>query len=216
MMLDNAVAFARPSCMGTTTFLRRHQSNQTHGPARGPVDWRSGHETLDDAVDTSIIDDALRALSITCTMAMVSAASRTSAPAALEAIRASFAAAHHLRNSLASVGDDLLTGGVQRVGAIADSLDESFNALEAATNSLQRHHGLAHMADIIEQGNADEASRKLFTKAVASHPPVVHDEATAAGVQSLREMVGPLNEIQIGLATVRRAAMGRNIDNEPF
>lgn len=202
--------------MGTIVTPRRLYSARIDGAACGPVDWHSGHESLDDAVGASIIDDVVHALSTTCTRAMLSAASRTSAPAALEAIRASFEAAHHLRNSLASVGDDLLTGGVQRVGAIADSLDENFNALEAATNGLQRHHGLAHMADIIEQGNADEASCELFTKAVASHPPIVHDDATAAGVQALREIFGPLNEIQIGLATVRCAAKGGNINSEPF
>lgn len=173
-------------------------------------------ELLDDFVGADTINNALHALNTACQMAMLSAASRTSAPAAFEAIRVSFSAAHRLRSLLASAGDDLLTGGVQRVRAIADSLDESFNALEAATNSLQRHHGLAHMADIIEQGNADDASRKLFTIGLSAQPPLVRDEATAAGVQALREIFGPLNEIQIALATVGSAAMGRNIDNEPF
>lgn len=171
---------------------------------------------LDDFVGADDIDDALHAVATNCTMAMLSAANRASAPAALDAIRASFTAAHHLRNLLPLAGDDLLTGGAARICAIYASLNESFDILEAALDSLQRYHGLAHMAAIIEQGNANEASRELFARAETVHPPIVRDEATAAGVQALREIFGPLNKTQIALATVRHAALGRNIDNEPF
>ncbi|WBV42559.1 hypothetical protein [Pseudoroseomonas cervicalis] len=124
--------------------------------------------------------------------------------------------AEHLRTMLEPVGGSLACASRPSYPTIIASLEDSLEALEDAVSYLQHHHGLAHLLDIVDQGNADEASCTLVMKAAAVHPPIIHDEATAAGIQALRFIVGPLNEIQVALANVRCAAEGRNIDNVPF
>ncbi|WP_159997764.1 hypothetical protein [Roseomonas sp. 18066] len=149
-------------------------------------------------------------------MARLSATSRWSAVASLRFIERAFMEAEHLRTMLEPAGGSLACASRPSDPTIVASLEDSLQALEEAVSHLQNHHGLEHLLDIIDQGNADQASCELVMRAAAVHPPIIHDEATAAGIQALRLILGPLNEIQAALADVRCAAEGRNIENEPF
>lgn len=162
------------------------------------------------------LGDALGALATSCSMARLSATSRWSTVASLRFIERAFRDAEHLRTMLEPADGLLACASRPSHPNIVASLEDCLEALEDAVSHLQNHHGLAHLLDIIDQGNADQASCELVMRAAAAHPPIIHDEATAAGIQALRFIVGPLNEIQVALADVRCAAEGRNIDNEPF
>jgi hypothetical protein len=170
----------------------------------------------DDLVECGTIADALRVFEGACTTAMLAAYDRTTAPASLGLLRKSFSAAKRLRTMLMLEGGNLLNGHKPSLVEITRSLEENFAALEYALRYLSRHHGLAHMAEIIERGDADQASQEMLASLQDPHRLIVRDEATEAGVQAIREVVGPLNEILIALDVVQCIVMGRSIDDTPF
>jgi hypothetical protein len=163
------------------------------------------------------VADALRVLENACTLAMLAAAgSRTAAPAVLSFLRNAFKAAKLLRTMLMQQGDSLLNSHGPSLADITRSLEEDVEALQDASRSLHRHHGLAYMIDIVDRGDADQATQEAFAPLRKPNRLIVRDEATTAGVQAIREIVGPLNEVHIALDVVRRIATGRNIDDIPF
>jgi hypothetical protein len=170
----------------------------------------------DDLYECKTVADALRNLERACPLAMISAHSRTAAPASLEFVRNAFNAAKSLRSMLMSERENLLSGYEPSLTDITLSLEDSLDALQYALRYLHGHHGLAYMVDVVDQGSADHATQEMFASLREPNRLFVRDEATAAGVQAIREIVGPLNEVHIALDVARRIAKGRNIDDLPF
>jgi hypothetical protein len=171
---------------------------------------------VDDPVECETVANALRNLERACTLAVVSAHTRTTAPASLEFVRNAFNAARNLRSMLMSERENLLGSHEPSLTEITVSLEESLEALQYALRYLHRHHGLAYMVDIVDRGNADQATQEMFVSLRKPNRLIVRDETTAAGVQAIREIVGPLNEVHVALDVARRIATGRNIDDLPF
>lgn len=170
----------------------------------------------DDLVECKTIADALRDLEGACTAAMLAAYSRTTAPVSLGFLRKSFTAAKHLRTMLMLEGDTLLSDHAPFLADTTDSLERSLEALHCAWRHLHRHHGLAYLAEIVDRGDADQASQEMFAPLRDTQRLIVRDDATAAGVQAIREIVGPLNEVLIALDVVKTISERRTIGDTPF
>lgn len=167
--------------------------------------------------DCETVADALRKLRDTCTLAMLAAVdSRTAAPAVLGFLRNAFNAAKLLRTMLTQQGDSLLNSHNPSLADVTRILEEEVEALQDASRSLHHHHGLAYMVGIVDRGDADQATQEIFASLRKLDRLIVRDEATAAGVQAIKEIVGPINEMHSAIDVVRRIVTGRNIDDVPF
>lgn len=172
--------------------------------------------TADDMIECKAIADTLRVLEGACTTAMLAAYDRTTASASVELLRKSFTAAKYLRTMLMLESNNLLSGRVPSLVDITSSLERSLEALHCAWRHLHRHHGLAYMAEIVDRGDADQASQEMFAPLQDPQRLIVRDNATEAGVQAIREIVGPLNEVLIALDVVKTIFERRTIGDTPF
>jgi hypothetical protein len=172
---------------------------------------------LDESASLRTIPDAVRRLAGCSECAAFASYSPQSAPAALTLIREALPAAQHLRSLLTAAGDDLAMGGQQFVSDVTNDLNEIHAALLAASEWLHRCHGGAYLQDVGGQGAADQAVKQSVGAVRYRHPVSVHaDEHTAAGVQAIREILAPINEVHVALAFLERILRGKGIADVPF
>lgn len=172
---------------------------------------------LDGSAGLQTIADAVHRLAGSSECAALASCRRQSAPAALTSIRKALPAAQHLRSLLTAAGDDLAMEGQQFVSDVTNNLTEIHATLLAASEWLHRCHGGAYLQDVGGQVAADQAVKQSVVAVSYQHPVSVYaDEHTAAGVQAIREILAPINEVHVALALLARISRGKGIDDVPF